>query len=304
MGSNFVTVAFALTLLGATSFACSSSSPVAQAETQAVTERGRLQWETPIQAEFVRDLEYHAYNFEVQAGARFTLEITHKGSSMGLNTMMLMYGPPSDEGYRERLAVDYDSGWGGLSKLADMTAEQTGAYVVTVGTANGLDRGRYRLLLSCGTDRCTPGSDPLELTEGEPNTEFMETFNFYESDDCYRNGRAYTYSDQIFEPELTSAVTSIMNLYRDEVGLANDALEYDGEISLTQFDVWLQQAGGLDRETFESAVGIMPQDDYRVGQVGYSYACDGSATCIGGVMVVLIPSWHEVWVVEYGCREQ
>lgn len=304
MRSSILTVAFALTVLGATGVACTAADPVAQSESQDVTERGALGWDAPVESEFSRDLEYHAYTFDVRPGSRFTLEITQKGSSRDLDTMMLLYGPPSNDGERERLAVDYDSGWGGLSKLAGVTAVEGGIYVVTVGTATGLDRGRYRLQLTCDAGNCVPEDSPLALTEGEPNTEFMETFNFYDSEYCYRNGRAFSYDENNDDAGLMQAAVGIMDIYREELELYEDEIEYGGEITLAQFDSWLEETGGLDRATFEGAVGIMPDDDYRVGEVLYEYGCAASVTCSGAVMVAHIPSWHEVWTVEFGCGDE
>lgn len=304
MRSTLLAVALAVTALGGLGTACTAGDTTAQAEEQAVTERGALGWNAPVEGNFVRDLEYHAYTFEAAAGSRLTLEVTQKGSSRELSTMMLLYAPPDGDGERERLAVDYDSGWGGLSKLAEITVQQTGVYVVTVGTANGLDRGHYRLLLTCDAGNCIPDGSPIELHEGEPNTEFMETFNDYDSEYCYRNGRAFTYSDDIQDAGLLQAAASIVNLYRDEYELFDDQIEYGGEISLAQFDSWLQETGELDRGTFEGAVGIMADDTYQVGEVLYSYECAASVTCAGSVMVALIPSWHEVWTVEFGCGDE
>ena len=304
MRSTIFTVAFALTVLGATGMACTAAEPASQAESQAVTERGALGWDAPVEGELRQDLEYHAYTFEVKAGSRFTLEITQKGSSMGLDTMMLLYGPADGEGQRERLAVDYDSGWGGLSKLEGMTVEHSGMYVVTVGTASGLDRGRYRLALTCDAGNCIPEDSPLPLIEGEPNTEFLETFNAYDSEYCYQQGRAFHYSDDILDAGLTQAAVGVMNIYREELELYDDEIEYGGEISLGQFDSWLQETSGLDRGTFEGAVGIMSDDEYRVGEVLYEYGCAPSVTCSATIMVALIPSWNEVWTVEFGCGDE
>lgn len=303
MRTSIVTAALALTLLGGVGAACTTADPVEQSESQDVTERGALQWGEPVEGQFVQDFEYHAYTLDVAAGSRITLEITQQGSSRDLSTVMVLYGPPQANGERERLAVDYDSGWGGLSKLKEVTLVNAGLYLVTVGTATGLGRGNYRLLLSCEAGNCVPEHTPLELVEGEPNTEFMETMNNYDSEYCYRNGRAFSYSEEIDDPPLLRAGAAILKLYQEEYELLDDEIEYGGEVTLDQFDEWLQYSG-LDRGTFEGAVGIMPDDTYRVGEVLYEYGCAASVTCSGTVMVALIPSWHEVWTVEFGCGDE
>jgi hypothetical protein len=299
--------AFALTLIVASTSVAACSSQPAQSEEQNVSARGALAFGEPVDGEFAADFEYHAYTFEVRAGSRVSLEITQAGTAAALDTVMVLYGPPDANGDRERLAVDHDSGWGGHSKLAEQTLVDAGRYTVTVGTADGLGRGKYRLGLSCDAGTCTSQATPLELSEGEPNTEFMETFNIYDdapwAEYCYRNGRAFSYSDGIEGADLLQAGAAIVGLYTQELELDEDAISYGGEITLPQFDEWLKM-GGLDIGTFEGAIGVFDGDSYRVGEVLYEYECAPSVTCSGTVMTAHFPSRHEVWTVEFGCGDE
>lgn len=309
MRSALSTVAATLTACALVLGGCASeeSEPsVGTGEEQDVTERGPLAFNEAAESKFTQDFEYHAYTFEVAPGSRVSLEITQQGTAAALDTVMVLYGPANADGERERIAVDYDSGWGGHSKLKDQTLVEGGKYVVTVGTADGLDRGHYRLLLTCAAGSCASDETPLQLTEGEPNTEFMETLNNYDSEYCWRWGRAFSYPEDTDNPSLVRAGASIVELFTEEHDLQDyygAVVEYGGEITHAQFDSWLQYSG-LDRGTFEGAVGNLEGDDYRVGEVVFEYECAASVTCSGSIMVAHIPSWNEVWTVEFGCGDE
>lgn len=267
-----------------------------------VDERGELTLDAPVDGEFNADMEYHAYFFTIRDGASFSLEVTQAGTARDLATVLLLYGPESSDGERDRLFVDYDSGWGAHSKLEGAVAESEGNYAVVVGTADGLGRGHYSLSLACESDHCRPDTRPFEIVEGEPNTEFMETFNLYESEYCYAGGRAFSYSEEV-DANLSQAAAAIMELYTGEYELDTDEIEYVGEVTLDGFSQWLGVME-YDRSVFETAVGVFEDDVYTVGQVAYSYECAASVTCSGDVMVAHFTNSHEIWTIEFGCGDE
>ncbi|MBA3398054.1 MAG: proprotein convertase P-domain-containing protein [Deltaproteobacteria bacterium] len=113
---------------------------------------------TAVDGAFTRNGQFDGYALEVRAGARVKLEITHGGSSMGLDTTLFVYGPRDASGDYpgQRIAFDNDAGYGKLSKLAAVDLAEGGTYAVVVGTRTGKGRGRYRLVPTCLSGACGP----------------------------------------------------------------------------------------------------------------------------------------------------
>lgn len=104
--------------------------------------------------------EFHAYEIALVADAPVTLEVTQKGSSRKLDTMLYIMGQGDKPGaYTELLASDDDSGWGALSRVRDFVPDATGTYLVLVGTFAFAERGAYRLKAECGEgNACAPSA--------------------------------------------------------------------------------------------------------------------------------------------------
>ncbi|MFT7579049.1 MAG: deoxyribonuclease-1 [Myxococcota bacterium] len=116
-----------------------------------LNERGQLAFGDEVFGEFTVDDQLEAYTFEASAGARITLDNTHKGSSRALDSMLFLYGPLDATGKpgAEPIASDDDSGWGRHARIKGFTLPARGTYMAVLGTYAGLDRGRYRLTLTC-----------------------------------------------------------------------------------------------------------------------------------------------------------
>jgi hypothetical protein len=111
-----------------------------------------------VSASFVEDLEFHGYVLEVGAGAVVDLEVTHQGSSLGLDTTLYVYGPrATGGGYGvDEVAHDDDAGYGRLSRVKALALPAAGAYLVVVGTHDGQGRGAYRVQATCASASCAP----------------------------------------------------------------------------------------------------------------------------------------------------
>ena len=124
-----------------------------------VQRRGELEFGEAVQGELTLDFEMHAYTISAKRGAALTLEVTHRGSSSGLDTLLYLYAP-TDEGY-VRIARDDDDGWGQLSRI-EIELRKDGDFLAVIGTRDGLGRGSYRLELTCDSGDCTLVPPPVE----------------------------------------------------------------------------------------------------------------------------------------------
>jgi hypothetical protein len=149
-------------------------------------------------SEFVRDLEFHGFTVDLRAGATFDVEVTQRGSRRRLDTTLYVYGPRDEaNGFGDTaLAFDDDAGWGLLSRLRGLTVSEAGTYLVVVGTHDGRDRGRYRLLATCAGEACGPELAP---TDGECDARFMAAI-----DACV--------ADWMADPDYDPSTTSVFDL--------------------------------------------------------------------------------------------
>lgn len=144
---------------------------------RSVVQQAELAFGDAHEAEFDQDIMFHGYRFNAVETAVFNVEITQRGTSRGLDTTLFLYGADGT-GNWERIAFDDDSGWGQQSRLRTIEAGEFREFMAVVGTANGMGRGNYRLVLECGNGRC----------EGEPVTFESCTDDVYPLfDSCVQN---------------------------------------------------------------------------------------------------------------------
>lgn len=95
--------------------------------------------------------------FFAAEGSTVSLEVTHTGTSSGLDTQLKVYGPRlADGSYPKTLAADDDGGYGKLSKVSGFTAPVSGFYLAEVAaTATGAQHAR--LAMSCTGTCDSPG---------------------------------------------------------------------------------------------------------------------------------------------------
>ncbi|RKH20210.1 hypothetical protein D7Y13_24090 [Corallococcus praedator] len=112
-----------------------------------------------VQTSFTTNPQYLSFSFKVAAGAQVALEVTHGGSSMGLDTGLFIYGPKNANGsYGTTLrAQDDDAGYGQLSKVTGLTLAQGGEYLAVVSTGTGAGK-QFRLVLGCLNSACAEPS--------------------------------------------------------------------------------------------------------------------------------------------------
>ncbi|CAM4129732.1 hypothetical protein [Corallococcus exiguus] len=108
-----------------------------------------------VQTQFTTNPQYLSFSFNVAEGARVSLEVTHLGSSMYLDTGLFIYGPKNASGSYGTtvLAQDDDAGYGQLSKVASLTLAQGGEYLAVVSTGTGAGK-KFRLALGCLNGAC------------------------------------------------------------------------------------------------------------------------------------------------------
>jgi hypothetical protein len=114
-----------------------------------------------VQAQFTTNPQYFSFAFRVTPGAQVKLEVTHLGSSMYLDTGLFLYGPrlPSGSWGTNLVALDDDSGYGKLSRIAAVALTQGGEYLAVVSSGTGAGK-RFRLQLDCLNGQCAPPVDP------------------------------------------------------------------------------------------------------------------------------------------------
>ncbi len=92
--------------------------------------------------------------FYAAEGSKVSLEVTQGGSSAGLDTKLVVFGPRLADGtYPKQLAADEDAGYGKLSKIRELSISIGGFYLVEL--ANGaavttpVADAKARLKLTC-----------------------------------------------------------------------------------------------------------------------------------------------------------
>ncbi|MBV8760016.1 MAG: hypothetical protein JO257_22185 [Deltaproteobacteria bacterium] len=109
------------------------------------------------------------YVFYAAEDSDVTLEVTHGGTDMGLDTLLKLYGPRLQNGqYIKTFATDEDSGYGKLSRIKKFHIPVTGFYLVELtfgAAATPSDNAHARLAFSCdGT--CTTVDPIVPIDEG------------------------------------------------------------------------------------------------------------------------------------------
>ncbi|MFP2932354.1 hypothetical protein ACLESO_45810 [Pyxidicoccus sp. 3LG] len=134
---------------------------------------GRVNLPGSIQAQYTANPQYFSFSFQTPQGAASTvkLEVTHLGSSMYLDTGLFLYGPRQANGSygTTLLAVDDESGYGQLSRIASVTLPASGEYLVVVSSGTGTGK-QFRLQTDCLAGGCVvpppaPAGYTLQLSE-------------------------------------------------------------------------------------------------------------------------------------------
>ncbi len=177
-----------------------------------------------VQTSFTTNPQYYSFTVQVPASSRVSLEVTHAGSSMYLDTGLFLYGPKNAAGSYGTTVVaqDDDAGYGQLSKLAGVTLSQGGEYLVVVSAGSGAGK-QFRLQTGCVAGACLPPSTlppapagyQLTLTEQALTSQLESTLATGEDEYDWSTGSlrrfdfAWPYSG---EPTLAQADAAVMGI--------------------------------------------------------------------------------------------
>ena len=115
--------------------------------------QARLRPTATVDAAITTAVPRPGFVFYAGEGSKVTIEVTHAGSTTGLDTLLKVYGPRlADGSYPKTVATDEDAGYGKLSKVKDLQVSIPGFYLVEVtngSAAMPATNAKARLKLSC-----------------------------------------------------------------------------------------------------------------------------------------------------------
>jgi endonuclease I len=117
---------------------------------------GRISFGGEVFGEFTEDDQFDGWIFTASQGSIVTLDNSNTGTTRQLDTTLFLYGPKDESGFygTEPLVFDDDSGWGTHARVKDFLIQHDGEYLAVLSTYMNIDRGNYRLTLTCGNDSC------------------------------------------------------------------------------------------------------------------------------------------------------
>jgi hypothetical protein len=113
-----------------------------------------------VQTSFTQNPQYYSFKVTVPGSLTARFEVTHGGSSMYLDTGLIVYGPKSASGSYGLYPYTQDDngGYGDLSKI-DSVSLPAGDYLVVVSSGSGAGK-QFRLQTTCLSGACpTPPPD-------------------------------------------------------------------------------------------------------------------------------------------------
>jgi len=115
---------------------------------------------------FTQDPQYYSFKLTVPGLVSARLEVTHEGSSMYLDTGLMVYGPKNASGSYGTYpwAMDDNYGYGDLSRL-DWVTLGAGEYLVVVSSGSGAGK-QFRLQTTCLSGACPTPPPPTQDTSG------------------------------------------------------------------------------------------------------------------------------------------
>ena len=186
-----------------------------------------------VQAAFTQNPQYYAFRVSAPGALTARFEVTHGGSSMGLDTGLFVYGPRNASGSygASPRAVDDDSGYGELSKLD--AALPAGEYLVVVSSGQGAGK-QFQLQTSCLSGACPPPPPAtpdvsgygLALTEQDVSDALLDTLATGEdaSESTEASLRRFDFTwPHATPPTLTQADVSVMALRQYDAYYHDDA---------------------------------------------------------------------------------
>lgn len=190
-----------------------------------------------VTSDFVGAGQLHTYELSAGANAELALEVTQRGSSRGLDTVLYVFGPRDEDGQYPPsiIAYDDDRGWGALSRIRPLTLTEQGTYLVIVGTFSGRQRGRYRLEATCLGASCEPmtPTTPSRCVFGE---QYRGLFGAH-PDVIPTAQRKILTSSALTELERQQLIAAVATTY-DEVTTLAQALDVVDNQEVNQTQLW------------------------------------------------------------------
>ncbi|MDY7232716.1 hypothetical protein [Hyalangium rubrum] len=118
-----------------------------------------------VQTYFTQNPQFYSFKVTVPGSITARFEVTHGGSSMNLDTGLMVYGPRSASGSYgiQPYKQDDNYGYGDLSKI-DEVPLTAGEYLVVVSSGSGSGK-QFRLQTTCLSGAC-PTPSPVSDTSG------------------------------------------------------------------------------------------------------------------------------------------
>lgn len=199
------------------------SAPASGNILDSTTNLGPVSLGSAVQTYFTTNPQYYSFKLQVPASSTVSLEVTHLGSSMYLDTGLFVYGPKDASGSYGTtvLAQDDDAGYGQLSKLAAVSLAQGGEYLVVVSSGNGSGK-KFRLQTGCVAGGCVtlppaPAGYQLTLSEQAISSQLQSTLATGEAAYEYTSGSlrrfdfAWPYSGEATLAQADAAVLGIQD---------------------------------------------------------------------------------------------
>ena len=258
------------------------------------------------ESEFQGELETHTYTLQGGAGMDVTAEVTRRGSSSRVDTVLSVYGPRTSDGESGPLvAVDDNAGYGLLSKVTTELPEN-GTYTVALTTKDGLGRGKYRLSVVCN-DACLQPVVPVSLAAMPLEEPISEINNIDDEYMWFQAGkwkvRTPTGGGRPRVEDIADAVAAAFEAWpdpdEDEVAVTRKgevtrrALN-DGFFDLFPFEV-------IDIQDFERAAEL---GSYRIAAIEYSWNCAPSVECSGIVFAAYDAETEMVYGFNIGAGDE
>ena len=183
---------------------------------------GFLAPSAPVDGKVDATTPHVGYLFSAQAGTKIDLEITHGGTSSGIDTVLKVYGPRDPFGnYPVTVAEDDDGGYGALSKIQSKKLDAAGFYLADITTKTPPTEAKnVRLVLTCSDGSCerTTTAAPIGL-----DIRWEQTSAEIRAASLQAYGVASARIDELAAGSLPSAWTVVMDI--DETTLMNVAYQ-------------------------------------------------------------------------------
>jgi hypothetical protein len=258
-----------------------------------------------VQTFFTTDPQYYSFGLAVPANSQIKLEVTHLGSSMGLDTSLFLYGPKDASGSygATPVAFDDDAGYGALSRITLVTLAAGGDYLAVVTSPGGAGK-KFRLQVDCMGFACLPQPPPpppadhhLALVE-EPITPELQAqlaaANVYDGMFSYlrRFDFGWPYGGAAELDQAARAVFNADDRYRP--------FRYDPETEVLTYDEFLAYMHAPYRPLHPALLSTYgaPGGPVQVKRFSRTYSTGPNGDHWDSLFVILFADSHKIVVYE------